>query len=167
MRGHRAGLPKTFLLALRCVMSHRAPQCCGMDSPSSRIHCFGTVLGWVLVRRVRHGCQLPPSSPLLPPPWCSSEACEGAQFYHVSSWRCLCLVCVVQCGGGERHAQVWWHVCLCCDLQKLDEEELEEVREAFNLFDTDGNGTCARFLWHLACLLLLLLLLLWGRKRAS
>lgn len=27
--------------------------------------------------------------------------------------------------------------------QKLDEEELEEIREAFNLFDTDGNGTIA------------------------
>ena len=26
-------------------------------------------------------------------------------------------------------------------MQKLDDEELEEVREAFNLFDTDGNGT--------------------------
>ena len=24
--------------------------------------------------------------------------------------------------------------------QKLDEEEMEEIREAFNLFDTDGNG---------------------------
>ena len=25
--------------------------------------------------------------------------------------------------------------------QGLDEEELEEVREAFNLFDSDGKGT--------------------------
>jgi Ca2+-binding EF-hand superfamily protein len=25
--------------------------------------------------------------------------------------------------------------------QGLDEEELEEIREAFNLFDTDGKGT--------------------------
>lgn len=31
----------------------------------------------------------------------------------------------------------WLSVCV----QKLDDEELEEVREAFNLFDTDGNGT--------------------------
>jgi len=76
------------------------------------------------------------------------------------AWFAWCSVVVA-------NAHVLWHVCLCCDLQKLDEEELEEVREAFNLFDTDGNGTCARFLWHLACLLLLLLLLLWGRKRAS
>ena len=25
---------------------------------------------------------------------------------------------------------------------KLDEEQTEELREAFNLFDTDGSGTC-------------------------
>ena len=26
-------------------------------------------------------------------------------------------------------------------VQGLDEEEMEEIREAFNLFDTDGKGT--------------------------
>jgi hypothetical protein len=27
-------------------------------------------------------------------------------------------------------------------LQKLDAEQMEELKEAFNLFDTDGNGVC-------------------------
>lgn len=46
-----------------------------------------------------------------------------------------------RCGRCERslapHATIDW-----CRLgpQKLDEEQLEELREAFSLFDTDGSG---------------------------
>jgi centrin-1 len=29
---------------------------------------------------------------------------------------------------------------LCLSPQALDDEEVEEIREAFNLFDTDGKG---------------------------
>lgn len=32
------------------------------------------------------------------------------------------------------------HTQCPCPHQGLDEEELEEIREAFNLFDTDGKG---------------------------
>jgi len=34
-----------------------------------------------------------------------------------------------------------WHCDASIALQKLDAEQLEELREAFNLFDTDGSGS--------------------------
>lgn len=55
--------------------------------------------------------------------------------------------------------QIWTHTCSCSpqaaarrsprrgrayDRPGLSEEEIEEIREAFNLFDTDGSGTVMR-----------------------
>mgnify|MGYP000710303348 CR=1 FL=1 len=73
------------------------------------------------------------TSPLFPAPRSACEASEGTRRERRRAG----------CHGS------------CCDprlviVQKLDEEEIEEIREAFNLFDTDGNGVLA---WVAECVL--------------
>lgn len=42
--------------------------------------------------------------------------------------------------GGMRAGALWRGTAGLVRAQGLDPEQLEEIREAFNLFDTDGNG---------------------------
>ena len=45
------------------------------------------------------------------------------------------LMCIRVLGGGKQRAAKTY------ERPGLSEEEIEEIREAFNLFDTDGSGT--------------------------
>ncbi len=53
-------------------------------------------------------------------------------------------------------AIAFWHRLTLCSLdpvQKLDEEQLAEIKEAFNLFDTDGSGAWPLPYFHCMSLL--------------
>ncbi len=62
---------------------------------------------------------------------------------------CVC-VCVCVCGPGGRGAYIVQALRRSpakkgktYERPGLSEEEIEEIREAFNLFDTDGSGVCS------------------------
>jgi len=42
---------------------------------------------------------------------------------------------------GERKSVLWGLTCARVRVQALDDEDLEEIKEAFHLFDTDGSGS--------------------------